>query len=146
MFHGSCLCGNIKYTASELIGPYVYCHCRSCRKSNGTAFAANIAVPVAGFVVQAGEENLAVYESSPKKYRHFCRNCGSPLFTKVGDNPSFVRLRLGTLDSEFKEKCSAHIFVEESAKWHELSDSVDKYPQWPPPGQIKIPGSRQDDS
>ena len=145
MFHGSCLCAKITYTASELIGPYVYCHCTSCRKSNGTAFAANIAVPITGFKIQSGEEDLAIYESSPKKYRHFCRNCGSPLFTKVGDAPSFVRLRLGTLDSEFKEKHSAHIFVDEQAQWHEILGSVDKYPQWPDSGRIKIPGSMQND-
>ena len=146
MYRGSCLCRGVKYQASELSGPYVYCHCESCRKANGTAFAANVAAPIDGFEILEGQELVAVFESSPKKFRHFCKFCGSPLFTRVGDNPSVVRIRLGTLDSEFTEKRSAHIFVAEKSPWYEIDDSAPQFPGWPDPKALKVPGSRQEDT
>jgi hypothetical protein len=60
MISGSCLCGGVTYRGTEIRGPYVYCHCSGCRKANGTAFAANIAVPTAGFSIETGEELLSV--------------------------------------------------------------------------------------
>lgn len=143
MYKGSCLCGAVRYQASELVGPYVYCHCQSCRKSSGTAFAANISAPIESFEVVSGDDFIKVFESSPKKYRHFCSNCGSPVFTKVGDDAEVVRLRLGSLDTPFDEKLSAHIFVAHKATWHEPSDSVPQYSHWPDKGALAIPGSRQ---
>ena len=146
MFKGSCLCRSVQYQASELIGPYVYCHCESCRKSNGSAFAANISSPIDTFEISAGSEFVKAYESSPKKFRHFCTNCGSPLFTKVGDNPKVVRIRLGTLDTPFSDKVAAHIFVDDKAPWHQLDDATTKFAAWPDTDALSIPGSRQDNA
>lgn len=142
-FHGSCLCGAICYTANKLIGPYVNCHCPSCRKASGSAFAANISAPVDGFTITQGEELLRMFESSPKKFRHFCQLCGTPLFTKVGVDPSHVRIRLGSLDTEYTERASAHIFANQSAPWYAIEDSLPQYPDWPDRQEVPIPGSRQ---
>ncbi len=146
MYRGSCLCRAVTYEASELLTPYVYCHCQSCRKSSGSAFAANVAAPIEGFKILQGEELLSVFESSPGKDRYFCKTCGSPLFTKVGENPSVVRIRLGSLDSSFSEKRAAHIFAEEKCHWYEMADSAPQFPAWPDPKVLRIPGSRQDDT
>lgn len=143
MLEGSCLCGKVRYRASEVVGPYVYCHCRSCRKANGSAFAANVAVPRTGFEIRSGQDMLAAYESSPGKLRHFCRNCGSPLYTTVGPNPDVVRIRLGTLDTEFAAKPAAHIFVEENPAWHEIADSAPRFARWPDRAEVPLAGSRQ---
>ncbi|MEM1433853.1 MAG: GFA family protein [Pseudomonadota bacterium] len=146
MYRGSCLCQGVTFQAAELSKDYVYCHCKSCRKANGTAFAANAAAPLEGFQILSGADLITRYESSPQKFRHFCRVCGTPLFTKVGDNPEFVRIRLGTLDTSFGEPRSAHIFVAEKAPWYEIADSTPQYAGWPDPETLAIPGSRQDDS
>lgn len=143
MHKGSCLCGKVAYQAGVLQGPYVYCHCSSCRKGNGSAFAANIAVPIEEFSLVQGEAFLQQFESSPGKRRFFCGNCGSPLFTKVGADPKFVRVRLGTLDTDFSDLPIAHIFVEEKAPWHTIDDAASQFQAWPTRESLKIPGSRQ---
>jgi len=146
MFQASCLCQSVRIEADELVGPYVYCHCKSCRKSSGSAFAANVSVPVESFRVSSGKESLKTYESTPGKVRHFCSCCGSPMFTKVGDSPKYVRLRLGSLDSNYPEQTSAHIFVGHKASWHQIHDRQRQYTEWPDASEIRIPGSRQHDS
>lgn len=143
MFQGSCLCGAVSYKASQLIGPYVQCHCPSCRKASGSAFAVNISVPLEKFTIVTGESKISVFESSPNKLRHFCSICGSPLYTKVGANPDVLRLRLGSLDSPFKDAPAAHIFAGQKAPWHRIYDDLPQYEDWPDATEMKIPGSRQ---
>lgn len=143
MFHGSCLCGSVSFEAEKLLGPYVYCHCQSCRKSSGTAYAGNISCPVDLFKIVQGSESIKTYESSPGKIRHFCSSCGSPLFTKVGANPQHVRIRLGSLDTPFTENVSAHIFADHKAPWHQIQDDLPQYAEWPDATELGIPGSRQ---
>ncbi len=143
MISGSCLCGSVCYQAADIVGAYVHCHCASCRKASGSAFAANVAVPAASFEITAGEALLSSFESSPGKRRYFCSRCGSPLFNKVGANPDLVRVRLGSLDSAFSEPPAAHIFTAEKAPWHDIPDGVPQFAAWPEPAAVAIPGSRQ---
>ncbi len=143
MYQGSCLCRQVRYQAETVQGPFVYCHCPSCRKASGSAFGANVSVPVDAFKIVSGDEHLAVYESSPGKTRHFCRCCGSPLFTTVGDNPSMVRIRLGSLDTAFGEHRAAHIFVGQKSHWYEIADSAPQFEAWPDPAVLSVPGSMQ---
>jgi hypothetical protein len=144
MLKGSCLCRRVSYQAGQYAGPYVYCHCGSCRKASGSAFAANVAVPIDDFEVLTGADHLKGYESSPGKVRYFCSHCGSPLFTKVGESPRVVRVRLGTLDTEFGDPPVAHIFVDENPPWHEIADGIPQFSGWPDRSMLPISGSRQD--
>ncbi len=141
----SCLCKAVQFSFPRSVGDFVYCHCRSCRKASGSAFGANISVPTSELQIQHGEDNIGIYESSPGKRRHFCKSCGSPLFTKVGDDPPFVRVRLGSLDSDFEQSPSAHIFMDHRASWDEPTRQMNSYGEWPDTGVIAIAGSRQPD-
>ena len=144
MYKGSCLCGTVRYEFLEIIGDYVYCHCRSCRKASGSAFGANISVPIDSFSVVAGEDRIRVFESSPGKHRHFCSHCGSPLYTKVGPDPSVVRVRLGSLDSNYDKSPSAHIFTGDKPAWsfpETRTGDLPSYETWPPPGSVNLQGS-----
>jgi len=143
MFKASCLCGQVSLQALAIETPYVYCHCPSCRKSSGSAFAANVSVPIDSFEIVSGHDCISTIESSPLKVRHFCKQCGSPLFTKVGAQPAYVRIRLGALDTEFSEAPSAHIFTDQKAPWHEIKDDHPQYAAWPDASAVPIPGSRQ---
>jgi len=143
MHKGSCLCNQIQFQFKESQGDYVYCHCQSCRKASGSAFAANISVPLESFQFIKGERDVKVFESSPRKYRHFCGNCGSPLYTKVGDKPAFVRVRLGSLDTDFNQAAAAHIFMSDAANWDSLSTSIPCFNKWPDSDTITLSGSHQ---
>jgi len=129
---GSCLCGNIKYEYSGILGPVALCHCAQCRKSSGTGFAANSQVDKSCFNIVAGENFIKEFESSSGKYRAFCRNCGSPIYSRRDSIPDKIRIRLGTLDSEIDEKPSFHIFVSSKAHWDTISDDLPKYPEFEP--------------
>lgn len=139
----SCLCKTVKFSFPRSVGDFVYCHCPSCRKASGSAFGANISVPIGEISFQCGEDNIGIYESSPGKKRHFCKTCASPLYTKVGENPEYLRVRLGALDTDFDQLPAAHIFTDAKAKWYVLGNTMPCFGEWPDPDALTIAGSRQ---
>ena len=42
-------------------------------------------------------------------------------------HPGIVRVRLGTIETEIKEKPEAHIFVSSKANWEEINDNLPQY-------------------
>ena len=143
MIVGSCLCKDIQFQFPKTEGDYVYCHCPSCRKASGAAFRANVSVPIETFNIYKGKESLKVFESSPGKMRHFCNRCGSPLFTLVGSNPVFARVRLGSIDSEFTQLPAAHIFMSQKASWDRPDLDIPCFDDWPALDSVSIRGSHQ---
>ncbi|NLQ18626.1 GFA family protein [Marinomonas sp. M1K-6] len=131
MLSGSCLCNGIQYEIRSELGDIMQCHCQNCRKANGSAFAANAAIPSTAFALLKGEELLAEYESSPGVFRVFCKRCASPLYSRRPHMPELLRLRIGTLDAKIEGKPSSHIFVGSKAEWHEICDDIPQYEERP---------------
>nr|WP_301332484.1 GFA family protein [Parerythrobacter lacustris] len=70
------------------------CHCSQCRQSNGSAF--NLALVLQSEQVDwLTRDTLIEFESSPGKLRSFCRDCGSPVYSRREDLPATFRLRAG---------------------------------------------------
>lgn len=143
IYEGSCLCGAIAYRFDAEPGAYGYCHCRSCRKASGTAFAANIPVPAAAFQLLRGGDLLKRFESSPEKFRCFCSHCGSALFAHVGEAPAFLRVRLGSLDSAFPAPAVCHFFTGEKAEWFAIADGLPEFAEWPSAEVLALQGSKR---
>ncbi len=120
MIHGSCLCRAVRFEVAGTLGMAAMCHCESCRKASGTAFATNAPARCADVSFVAGEDLLASYESSPGKHRVFCSRCGSPVFSRRDDEPDTLRLRLGTLDDDPGVRPSVHGWTSDKAAWERL--------------------------
>jgi len=118
MLTGSCLCGAVAYQADATISRIAHCHCRTCRKTHGTAFSSVTAVPRESFRFARGAEHLGAIESSPGKFRRFCSRCGSHLMAERIDQP-VVLLRLGCLDTPLKDIPQVHIWRSEAASWYD---------------------------
>ncbi|MCW4628485.1 GFA family protein [Marinomonas rhodophyticola] len=56
MLSGSCLCNGVQYEIKGELGDIMQCHCQKCRKANGSAFAANAAIPTTAFALLKGKE------------------------------------------------------------------------------------------
>ena len=143
MFLGSCLCGTISYEITEELGDFGFCHCKSCRKASGSAHAANVGVSRSNFKLNDPNGNLKEYESTPGKFRAFCSNCGSPIFAYLKESEGTIRIRLGSLDTEFNRKPLAHTFVSHKAQWEEIEGSIPQFEEWAPREVLTQKGSRQ---
>ena len=131
MATASCLCGGIRYEVTGELGPVALCHCGMCRKASGSAFASNASVARDGFRLTRGAELVQRYESSPGRWRCFCRVCGSPVFSESRDAPGSVRVRLGVFDDDPGVRPSYHWAVNFKAPWWTIHDDL---PQLDEPG------------
>jgi ADP-ribosyl-[dinitrogen reductase] hydrolase len=129
---GSCLCGAVAYEIDRLVGPVRYCHCRTCQKAQGAAFAPTARVQRQHFRWLKGEDRLSAFESTPGKLRRFCSVCGSHLLAEWLDQPQVI-LRVATLDENPHPTAYAHIWVSHDEPWMYLGADVPAYAEFPPP-------------
>lgn len=130
MYHGSCLCGAVKFRIENKIKDIIYCHCSRCRKAQGSAFATNANVATTDFKFITGENNLSHYQSSTVQTKSFCKTCGSPIMSRNSSIPENIRIRLGTIESDISELPEAHVFVASKANWEEISGTLPQYDEY----------------
>jgi hypothetical protein len=118
------LCGGVKYEVRGAPMIMYHCHCGTCRKASGSSFATNILVRGEDFVIVSGEDLLSAFESSPKKHRHFCSACGSPIFSRAEATAQVVSVRSGTLDADPGVRPAFHAHVASKAAWTEIRDEL----------------------
>jgi hypothetical protein len=128
MLTGSCLCGAVAYEVDADIGPIVHCHCRTCRKTHGSAFSTVSPAPRDRFRFTRGEDKLRAFESSPGKFRKFCTQCGSHIVAERVNQP-VVLLRLGCLDTHIAARPRAHIWRSDAANWYDPKDQLPELPE-----------------
>lgn len=92
---GGCQCGAVRYRFTAKPRDAHVCHCRMCQKAFGAFYAPLVGGPLDTFEVTRGE--IALFRSSEKVERGFCRQCGTPLsFATIGGD--WMSISIGSLD------------------------------------------------
>lgn len=131
---GACLCGNVTYSSAVEPVAQAICHCLDCQKQTGTAFS---------MVVGLAESDLEVTGSSHAIYstigdtgngvdRHFCSNCGSPIYSAPKAMPGFAFLKAGTLDDTSWLKPTTNIYCETAQPWVTIDENMDNHQRMMP--------------
>ena len=123
---GGCLCGAVRFEATEPPSWVAYCHCRMCQKAYGQ--------PSGVFVGFGGPKKRALrftkgkpkyYKSSARVERGFCANCGSPFGMRSTERLSVM---VGTLDHpEEWPPNDVHAGIESQIPWDIIHDDL---PRW----------------
>jgi hypothetical protein len=103
---GSCLCGDLRITATGQPYRVGLCHCLDCRKHHGAVFHASAIFP----------EQAVTITGEARAYggRHFCPRCGSSVFAKSGDE---VEVYLGTLDKPDQFRPTYELWTVRRESW-----------------------------
>ena len=120
---GGCLCGAVRYRASEAPKYASYCHCGMCRKASGAPFTGFVEFPEAAVEWTKGQAKQ--YISSNGVVRRFCGACGSS-FTFEADGVLFVSL--GSLDAPERVVFDCHAYTEFRLPGMEISDGLPQFP------------------
>jgi hypothetical protein len=121
--NGACSCASVKYHADADFRRVVNCHCKLCRKMNGSAFSSYAVIP-RKFLMLSGDENLAEYQVTEAARKHFCRNCGTPLFNSNEKYPGACMIYLGSLEESANHSPSLSVFCESMLGWVEDIGSI----------------------
>lgn len=127
---GGCLCGNIRYS---FYGPPLLtaiCHCSHCQRQSGSAFSVIAAVAKNSFS-QTGE--CKVYfdkgDSGNSVERHFCEDCGSPIYSLSEALPEMVLIKAGTLDDCSTLKPEIEVFCSSKIPFSPFLENTQKFQQ-----------------
>ena len=127
---GGCLCGKVRYEIDGRLFDSTHCHCSMCRRQHGAAFATYADFEPEDFRWISGENLVKTFEPSPEGGWCFCSECGSSLAGT--ENGKVVAVTLGTVEGDPGIRPESHIFAAFRAGWHEISDDLPQYDEWPP--------------
>ena len=128
---GGCLCGAVRYELTQPPTHTGYCHCRMCRRATGAPVFAGVSFRKDGFRLTKGQPRR--YRSSERAFRHFCGDCGSPLFFEPLDAPEFLEVLVGSLDDASWVEMQRHSFAASRIPWFDVRDDLPRSPGWPDP-------------
>lgn len=91
------------------------------------------AVPKAAFRRLQGQTATYQYtgDSGQPVIRHFCPNCGAPLFTDVAVLPDLQFVRATSLDDPARVTPTMHIYCASAQPWDQAQDGLPRFPQLP---------------
>jgi len=119
-YQGSCLCSKVNYNVKGPFIRFFFCHCSRCRKSTGTAHAANIFTRAGNVTFTSGEENTKRFDlpDAEQYSRRFCVDCGSPVPYQSRDGKLMI-VPAGSLTHFDARKVDNNVFWDNRAVWYE---------------------------
>lgn len=134
MISGRCQCGRVAWRLDAALAFINHCHCSICRRIHGAAFGTFAHGPARAFRWTAGEATITRYESSPGVFRAFCRVCGAQVPVIEEDEAC---IPAGGIDGDPGVRPALHIFTGSRAPWHEITDALPQYEEFPPDDWIR---------
>ena len=126
-FEGGCTCGEVRYriTSPPLI--VHCCHCRSCQRETGTAFALNAMIEADRVELRSGAPVTIVTPSLSGEGQKItrCPRCQIAVWSNyAGSGDRFRFVRVGTLDMPDALPPDVHIFTMSKQPWVVLPPEV----------------------
>jgi hypothetical protein len=130
---GSCRCGKVTYVSSATPVFIGVCHCRTCQKSTGTAYASVLAVPAASVSISGTTTRFDdIGESGKATHRDFCPTCGTTITQSADLMEGITMVTVGTLEDPTWAQPGMQIYCDSALPWAKISD-VQGFPKMPMP-------------
>lgn len=116
-WHGSCQCGQVRYTITEMPLTLYGCHCAECQKQSSSAYGLSLRTRVSSVTI-SGE--LAEWSrptaSGNVMLAQFCPRCGSRMFHQraqyaASPGGATINIKGGTLDCIGELEPVGHIWL-----------------------------------
>ncbi len=119
---GRCLCGAVRFTATEVEHHHHACHCEMCRRWSAGPFLG----ATAHGVEFEGEDQLARYASSKWAERGFCRTCGTTLFYFLRPTQTYT-MSVCAFDDQRPFALTLEIFIDRKPDGYAFAG---EHPRW----------------
>ncbi|WP_436312700.1 GFA family protein [Variovorax sp. LjRoot84] len=123
---GGCCCGAVRFRCGGTPRSVVQCHCGQCRRLSGAAFTTWVSFAKEALSL-SGQASLSVFQATENVTRHFCKVCGSHVYTSDARFSNVVGVPAGAIEGELPAKPSAHYFVSHKAAWHTINDALPQF-------------------
>jgi len=129
---GACLCGKVQYQVTGPFDAFYLCHCSQCRRSTGTAHAANIFSTEDRLEWLAGEDLVKSFipEQEGVISKAFCSHCGS-LVPYTSLKSGRLIIPAGSLSEPPEIEPNYNIFWRDRAEWYDDGVDAEHVEQYP---------------
>jgi hypothetical protein len=128
---GSCRCGKVTYATSADPVFVGVCHCRSCQKSTGTAYATVLAVASDALAVTGTTKRFDdIGDTGQATHRDFCPECGSTVTQSADVMAGITMITAGTLDEPADIEPGMQIYCDSAMPWARIAE-VQSFPKMP---------------
>jgi hypothetical protein len=129
---GGCLCGQVRYAANADPVFVGVCHCTHCQKQTGTAFSVLVGIPKSAMSIQGQVKTFHdTGDSGQPVERHFCPECGSPIFSDVAVMPGVAFIKAGTLDDTTWLDPNIHVYCDSAERWTPIPERSQRFAKMP---------------
>jgi len=134
MIEGGCLCGAVRYSATEKPLVVRACWCRMCQYIAAGSATINLAFKRDAVTIRGEPTDLpGIADSGNHMHRLFCPTCGVHLFSEAEERPHLIIVRAGTLDDTSIAVPDAVIWTKEAPAGAHLSPDIPHFPGQAPP-------------
>jgi hypothetical protein len=127
----SCRCGRLRATVTGEPVRVSACHCLSCKKRSGSAFAVQARWPKAEVTIEGRSKTFEkVADSGNRATFHFCPECGSDVHYEIDGKfddkfNGLVAIPLGAFDDPYFAPPSFSVWEERKHDWVEITGDVE---------------------
>lgn len=114
---GSCLCKAVQFKISDTPKAVINCHCDFCRKHSGGAFSTYLIVAETVLELTSGQDSIVSFQLRENAYKHFCRQCGTPIYNKNAKYSGLSMVYLGAVSASSEIAPTANIYCESQLPW-----------------------------
>ena len=125
---GGCLCGTVRFRATQAPMRTLACHCTFCQKVTGSSYFAESMFPMDA--VQFNDAKMKSYEhvsdgSNKKVFVHLCPNCGTTVSLTFERWPDIRGISRGCYDNPSAVAVSSHIWTQSAQSGTALPQGVE---------------------
>ena len=129
---GSCLCGQLRYSASSEPIYAGYCFCDDCRKASGGGFVGFMGFAASALAFAGDAVTHTMTQSDGRKSeRNFCPHCGGLVYGGVRGVAEQHTIYAGSLDDPSHFKPTIAIFASQRPQWVPLPPGLTVFERMP---------------
>ncbi len=133
---GGCLCGAVRYRATEPPITSRVCWCRVCQYFGAGSATVNVCFSAETFeITGALTDYVSIADSGTEMHRRFCPVCGVHLFSTAASRPHLIFVRGGTLDDPELAEPKATIWIDAAPSWACIDADLPRQAGQPPPAR-----------
>ena len=131
-FTGGCLCGAVRYTATEQPQLGAHCQCVDCRKSSGTGHGSHLVMDKSDVALTGDPIRYdKPADSGNMISRFFCGTCGGPVYSLNSGMPDLLFLRASSLDNPEVFTPNLVVYTDRAPSWDVMDPKLPSFPEMP---------------
>ena len=124
----SCSCGQLRLKAEGEPVRVSMCHCRSCQRRTGSAFAVQARFPEERVTVEGRhKEYVRISDEGEERRFRFCPECGATVLYTTASDHGLIAVPVGAFaDPSFPQPTVA-VYESRRHAWVDLPDDIERH-------------------